>query len=70
MNLKLTEGRKIFEIFLKTEYSDSNLLFWSACEEYKTETEATSLLLKSRRIYNEFVSLLSPKEVKVSSNFF
>lgn len=35
--LKILGGQKYFAEFLKSEYSDENILFWQACEELKRE---------------------------------
>lgn len=40
------------------------MLFWLACEEYKRETNPEKILIKSRTIYNEYISLFTPKEVR------
>ena len=59
-------GRKVFREFLKCEYSEENILFWMACEELKNETDASVIEEKCRSIYDEYISILSPKEVRDS----
>ncbi|XP_036403036.1 regulator of G-protein signaling 17 isoform X2 [Megalops cyprinoides] len=61
------EGRDIFREFLRSEYSEENLLFWLACEELKKETNPTAIEEKARIIYEDYVSILSPKEVSLDS---
>ncbi|KAI3362745.1 hypothetical protein L3Q82_001810 [Scortum barcoo] len=61
--LRSLEGREVFREFLRSEYSEDNLLFWLACEELKKETNPTVVEEKSRIIYEDYVSILSPKEV-------
>lgn len=61
--MRSSEGREIFREFLRSEYSEENLLFWLACEELKKETDPTAIDEKARIIYEDYVSILSPKEV-------
>lgn len=61
--LRSLEGREVFREFLRSEYSEDNLLFWLACEDLKKETNATVVDEKARIIYEDYVSILSPKEV-------
>lgn len=59
----LSEGRKVFQDFLRCEYSEENILFWIACEELKSETDDVSVAKKAREIYEDYISILSSKEV-------
>uniref|UniRef100_F1LF60 Regulator of G-protein signaling rgs-2 n=1 Tax=Ascaris suum TaxID=6253 RepID=F1LF60_ASCSU len=52
---------------MKSEYSDENILFWQACEELKRERNAEKIEEKARIIYEDFISILSPKEVSLDS---
>lgn len=61
--LRSLEGREVFREFLRSEYSEDNLLFWLACEELKKETNSSVVDEKARIIYEDYVSILSPKEV-------
>lgn len=61
-------GRKVFRDFLRCEYSEENILFWLACEELKVETNAEKIEEKARFIYEDYISILSPKEVCVALN--
>lgn len=56
-------GRKIFRDFLRCEYSEENILFWLACEELKQEKNPEAIEEKARYIYEDYISILSPKEV-------
>ncbi|XP_011482639.1 regulator of G-protein signaling 17 isoform X1 [Oryzias latipes] len=67
MMLRSFEGREIFREFLRSEYSEDNLLFWLACEELKKETNPSVVDEKARIIYEDYVSILSPKEVSLDS---
>nr|XP_020456915.1 regulator of G-protein signaling 17-like isoform X1 [Monopterus albus] len=67
MLLRSLEGREIFQEFLRSEYSEDNLLFWLACDELKKETSPSAVDEKARIIYEDYVSILSPKEVSLDS---
>ncbi len=53
-----------FQDFLKSEYSEENILFWLACEEYKKTTSAPEMISKANQIYTEFVQTEAPRQVK------
>jgi regulator of G-protein signaling len=59
-------GRKIFRDFLRCEYSEENILFWLACEELKQEKNSEAIEEKARYIYEDYISILSPKEVSLA----
>ncbi|KAG5268444.1 hypothetical protein AALO_G00212650 [Alosa alosa] len=65
--MKSPAGRGCFRQFLRTEFSEENLLFWLACEELKKETNRGVVEEKVRQIYEDFVSILSPREVSLDS---
>ncbi|PIC38759.1 hypothetical protein B9Z55_010662 [Caenorhabditis nigoni] len=65
--MKYRTGQKYFADFLKSEYSDENILFWQACEELKRERNSEKMEEKARIIYEDFISILSPKEVSLDS---
>uniref|UniRef100_A0A915KXQ6 RGS domain-containing protein n=1 Tax=Romanomermis culicivorax TaxID=13658 RepID=A0A915KXQ6_ROMCU len=60
-------GQKMFADFLKSEFSDENILFYQACEELKKEKNPEKIEEKARIIYEDFISILSPKEVSLDS---
>lgn len=66
--LRSLEGREVFREFLRSEYSEDNLLFWLACEDLKKETNSSVVDEKARIIYEDYVSILSPKEVPATLN--
>lgn len=61
--IKSPNGRSNFRQFLKSEFSEENLMFWLACEELKKETNRTVVEQTVKQIYEDYVSVLSPKEV-------
>lgn len=58
------DGIAAFRAFLKTEFSEENLDFWLACEEFKKIRSASKLETQARRIFEEFVCCEAPKEVR------
>ncbi|KAH0509448.1 Regulator of G-protein signaling 17 [Microtus ochrogaster] len=60
--MKAPAGRNLFREFLRTEYSEENLLFWLACEDLKKEQNKKVVEEKARIIYEDYISILSPKE--------
>ena len=54
----------MFRSFLRCEYSEENILFWLACEELKKERSPDMVEEKARIIYEDYVSILSPREVR------
>lgn len=65
--MKNPAGRNVFREFLRTEYSEENMLFWLACEELKKDNSKHNIEEKARLIYEDYVSILSPKEVSLDS---
>lgn len=65
--MKSPGGRKVFRDFLRCEYSEENILFWLACEELKKESNPEMIETKARLIYEDYISILSPKEVSLDS---
>ncbi|XP_073085618.1 regulator of G-protein signaling 20 isoform X2 [Manis javanica] len=60
-------GRNAFREFLRTEFSEENMLFWMACEELKKEANKNVIKEKAKIIYENYISILSPKEVSLDS---
>lgn len=61
--LTSSAGRQIFMEFLQSEHSDENMAFWLACEDLKKEQIQEQISEKAKRIYLDYISILSPKEV-------
>ncbi|XP_029474943.1 regulator of G-protein signaling 17-like, partial [Rhinatrema bivittatum] len=60
-------GRSVFAQFLRTEHSDENMLFWLACEELKSEQCMPHVTQSAKKIYLDYISILSPKEVSIDA---
>uniref|UniRef100_UPI00358E67CB regulator of G-protein signaling 17-like n=1 Tax=Myxine glutinosa TaxID=7769 RepID=UPI00358E67CB len=65
--IRSATGRNVFREFLRSEYSEENLLFWLACEDLKEEVSKVAIEEKARIIYEDYISILSPKEVSLDS---
>uniref|UniRef100_A0A8D0KQP4 Regulator of G-protein signaling 16 n=1 Tax=Strix occidentalis caurina TaxID=311401 RepID=A0A8D0KQP4_STROC len=63
--LKSKSGVTAFHTFLKTEFSEENLDFWLACEDFKKTRSKTKLASKANRIFEEFVQSEAPREVNI-----
>ena len=62
-----TVGRQCFREFLKSEFSEENIEFWIACEDYKNlkTTPTTNLTVSAQKIFAEFVAHQAPREVSL-----
>ncbi|XP_074858886.1 regulator of G-protein signaling 5 [Carettochelys insculpta] len=54
-----------FRSFLRSEFSEENIEFWIACEEYKKIKSLTKMAEKAKKIYEEFIQTEAPKEVNI-----
>lgn len=61
--ISLADGLAAFRAFLKTEFSEENLEFWLACEDFKKTRSAAKLASKAQRIFEEFIDVQAPREV-------
>lgn len=57
-------GQDVFRSFLKSEFSEENIEFWLACEDYK-KTESDLLHCKAEKIYKAFVHSDAAKQVSI-----
>ncbi|CAL9682036.1 unnamed protein product [Knipowitschia caucasica] len=60
-------GLAAFRAFLRTEFSEENLEFWLACEEYKKVKSQSKMASKSKKIFAEYIAIQSCKEVNLDS---
>lgn len=58
-------GKAAFYIFLKSEFCEENIEFWTACEDYKTQTSHKGLVSKANSIYEQFIKCEAPKEINL-----
>uniref|UniRef100_A0A671LGF9 Regulator of G-protein signaling 4-like n=1 Tax=Sinocyclocheilus anshuiensis TaxID=1608454 RepID=A0A671LGF9_9TELE len=64
--IKNEDGRKAFTSFLQSEYSQENIEFWEACEDF-TQTSVDKMNVKARKIFKRYVEADSPSEVNLDS---
>ncbi|KAJ8390443.1 hypothetical protein AAFF_G00103780 [Aldrovandia affinis] len=60
-----TDGIDTFTQFLRTEFSEENIEFWLACEDYKRTSSDTNLITKAKQIYAVYIDSDAPKEVNI-----
>ncbi|XP_010952091.1 regulator of G-protein signaling 5 [Camelus dromedarius] len=58
-------GLASFKSFLKSEFSEENLEFWLACEDYKKIKSPVKMAEKAKKIYEEFIQTEAPNEVNI-----
>ncbi|XP_025111776.1 uncharacterized protein LOC112574751 isoform X3 [Pomacea canaliculata] len=59
-------GLELFRGFLRSEFSDENLEFWIACEEFKL-AKPSKISAMAQKIYTDFVAPQAPREINVDS---
>jgi hypothetical protein len=59
-------GRQCFHEFLKSEFSEENVEFWIACEEFKN-LKTPNLTAPAQKIFNEFIAHQAPREINIDS---
>ena len=65
----VSDGLMLFRNFLCSEYSEENIEFWIACEEYK-QLKSRQFSPRAQKIYSDFVTVHAPKEVIVFFSHF
>lgn len=60
-------GVSVFGAFLRSEFSEENLQFYLACEQYKHSSNNFSLQRRGRDICNTYILPGSPREVNLDS---
>nr|XP_020633123.1 regulator of G-protein signaling 8-like [Pogona vitticeps] len=58
-------GRSAFRAFLESEFSEENLDFWMACEDYRKLRGCEQLQDNARKIYDQYITIQAPKEVNL-----
>ena len=57
-----SDGIKLFEVHLKSEFSEENIQFWKACERFKTLPDH-QIEAEAAVIYEEFIDPQASKLV-------
>ncbi|KAJ8274484.1 hypothetical protein COCON_G00091090 [Conger conger] len=60
-----SDGLETFTQFLRTQFSEENIEFWLACEDYKETSPESKLTSKAKQIYAVYIDSDSPKEVNI-----
>uniref|UniRef100_A0A3B4B1D8 RGS domain-containing protein n=1 Tax=Periophthalmus magnuspinnatus TaxID=409849 RepID=A0A3B4B1D8_9GOBI len=60
-----TEYQHSFRSFLQSEFSEENLDFWLACEDFRTISSEEELRRRAQQIYQEFLQTTAKREVNV-----
>ncbi|VEL37869.1 unnamed protein product [Protopolystoma xenopodis] len=47
---------------MSTEFSDENIEFWIACEEFRTITQPKKLAVKAIKIYEDYIAVQAKRE--------
>ncbi|XP_034397776.1 regulator of G-protein signaling 3-like isoform X2 [Cyclopterus lumpus] len=61
-------GQAMFRHFLKSEFSEENLDFWLAVEQFKRTRPLSKLAARAAKIYDEFISTNASRQVNVDSS--
>ncbi|XP_053353587.1 regulator of G-protein signaling 4 [Clarias gariepinus] len=59
-------GRAAFTAFLKSEFSQENIQFWVACEDFK-RTPEPEMQAKAKQIFKQYIDVDSLNEVNLDS---
>ncbi|KAF7202824.1 regulator of G-protein signaling 21 [Nothobranchius furzeri] len=54
-----------FRSYLQSEFSEENIEFWLACEDFKTTALPEDLHWKAEKIYEEFIKPTANREINV-----
>lgn len=65
--LVFSDGLCLFRAFLVSEFSEENIAFYLACEEYR-ETKPSKQTAKAGKIYKEFICADASREVNVRNS--
>lgn len=58
-----SDGLCAFTAFLVSEFSEENIAFYFACEDYRSTKSLAKLQAKAQKIYDEFICSDAPREV-------
>lgn len=60
-----SDGLETFTQFLRSEFSEENIEFWLACEDYKGTSSENKLISKAKQIFAVYIASDAPKEVNI-----
>jgi regulator of G-protein signaling len=59
-------GIEMFRDFLRTEFSEENIEFWVACEEYK-HSKSNKIVAEAQKIFADFIAVQATHEINLDS---
>ncbi|KAJ0032718.1 hypothetical protein NQD34_002799 [Periophthalmus magnuspinnatus] len=59
------EYQHSFRSFLQSEFSEENLDFWLACEDFRTISSEEELRRRAQQIYQEFLQTTAKREINI-----
>lgn len=62
-----SRGLERFRSFLQTEFSDENLAFWIACQEYK-QLKPSKMRDQANQIFTDFVAIHAFREINLDAH--
>lgn len=68
--LYYADGLATFRNFLRSEFSEENIEFWLACEDFKKTKSPLKMATKAKKIYEDFIQTGGNKEVGLFHSFF
>ncbi|XP_051254368.1 regulator of G-protein signaling 13 [Dicentrarchus labrax] len=58
-------GMKIFQAFLKSEFSDENIEFWLVCEDYKKIKSSFRMSSRAKKIFKRYIQAEAVREINI-----
>lgn len=58
-------GMKIFQAFLKSEFSDENIEFWVVCEDFKKISSSFRMSSRAKKIFKRYIQAEAPREINI-----
>nr|XP_033818047.1 regulator of G-protein signaling 13 [Geotrypetes seraphini] len=67
-NLMATKyGPVVYRAYLKSEYSDENIEFWFACENYKKIKSQWKRISRAKKLFKMYIQPNAPREINIDS---
>uniref|UniRef100_H3CN99 Regulator of G protein signaling 13a n=1 Tax=Tetraodon nigroviridis TaxID=99883 RepID=H3CN99_TETNG len=63
--LSSKNGIKVFQAFLKSEFSDENIEFWLVCEDYKKIGSSFRMSSRARKIFKRYIQADAAREINI-----
>ncbi|XP_053549691.1 regulator of G-protein signaling 13 [Bombina bombina] len=60
-------GPAVYTAYLKTEFSNENIEFWFACENYKNIKSRWKRIVAAKKLYKTYIKSNSPREINIDS---